>query len=158
MQRFARWIPTSEEDRRRAAEIADRAERVSVDISGRKAGLPADLLPIQLGNLRGHDVAYLTMLHESALSDEARTALRHGRIAAMFQEGELGSDRYYLLGYLSASDKAGINDDDSLLLACSRDDGALYLEHPETGRGLFYGYFEKLERIFRKAEKAVTEA
>ena len=50
-----------------------------------------------------------------------------------------------------ASGGLGVHDRGSLLLACSRDDGALYLEHPETGRGLFYGYFEKLE-------KAVTDS
>jgi hypothetical protein len=97
------------------------------------------------------------MLHESALPGEARAALRRGRLATMFEGDAAGSDRYYLLGFLSASDGASLNDGDSLLLACSRDDGALYLEHPETGKGLFYGYFEKLERILLH-EQAVTDA
>jgi hypothetical protein len=69
-------------------------------------------------------------------------------MAAMFDGDAAG---YYLIGYISASDGASINDRDSLLLACSRDDGAVYLEHPKTGRGLFYGYFEKLEKAVRNS-------
>lgn len=157
MQRHARWIPTAEEDRRRAAEAAGRAEMVSAKASGRRVRMSAEFLPIVIGGLSEHDDAYLTMLHESAVPAESRAALLQGRLAAMFEGDAAGSDRYYLLGFLSASDGASINDGDSFLLACSRDDGALYLEHPETGRGLFYGYFEKLERMLLH-EKGVTDA
>jgi hypothetical protein len=148
MQRHVRWIPTAEKDRRLAAEVAERAESVSVKISGRRACMRADLLPTAIESLGEHDDACLTMLHESALPAESRATLRHGRMATMFDGDAAG---YYLIGYLSASERAGLNDRDSLLLACSRDDGALYLEHPETGRGLFWGYFEELE-------KAVTDS
>ena len=157
MQRHARWIPTAEEDHRRAAEVAGRAEMVSVKASGTRVRIPAEFLPIAIGSLSKHDDTYLTMLHESALPAESRAALRQGRLAAMFGGDAAGSDRHSLLGFLSASDGASLNDGDSLLLAYSRDDGALYLEHPETGRGLFCGYFEKLERILLR-ERAVTDA
>jgi hypothetical protein len=144
MQREARWIPTTKEDHRRADEVAERAEIVSVGISGKRARMPADLLPTPIGSLSEHDDVYLTMVHESALPAESRAALRHGRMAAMFDGNAAG---YWLIGYLSASDGTSINDPDSLLLACSREDGALYLEHPHTGRGLFYGYFDKVEKL-----------
>jgi hypothetical protein len=156
MQRHARWVPTTAEDRRRAAEVAGRAEAVSVRANGRRARMPAGLLPITIGDLSEHDDAYLTMLHESSLPPESRAALRRGRLAAMVEGEAASADRYYLLGFLSAADGASLGDSGSLLLVCSRDDGALYLEHPETGRGLFYGYFEKLERILLH-EKAVTD-
>ena len=118
--------------------------------------MPAEILPVPIGSLSEHDNAYLTMLHESALPADSRAALRQGRLSGMFEGDAAGSDRYYLLGFLGASDGASLDDAGSLLLACSRDDGALYLEHPETGRGLFYGYFEKLERILLQ-EKEVTD-
>ena len=115
--------------------------------------MPAEMLPVQIGRLSEHDDAYLTMLHESTLPADSRAAIRQGRLSVMFEGDTAGSDRYYLLGFLSASDGASLDDGDSLLLACSRDDGALYLEHPETGRGLFYGYFEKLERILLQGKE-----
>ncbi|MFI7542399.1 2OG-Fe(II) oxygenase [Actinoplanes sp. NPDC049599] len=156
MQRHARWVPTAAEDLRRAAEVARRAETVSVRAHGRRARMPADLLPVAMAGLGEHDDAYLTVLHESALPPESRAELRRGRLAAMVAGDAAEVDRYYLLGFLSATDGARLGDAGSLLLACSRDDGALYLEHPETGRGLFYGYFEKLERVLLQ-EKAVTD-
>jgi len=145
MQRHARWIPSAEADHRRAAEAAEVAQSVSKKTSGRSARLKADLLPILFGSLQEHDDAYVTTLHESAVPAESRPALRQ-RIAAMFDESP---ESYYLIGYLSACDSASIDDRSSILLVCSREDGALYLEHPATGRGLFYGYFEKLERAMR---------
>ena len=119
--------------------------------------MPAELLPVPIGSLSEHDDAYLTMLHESALPADSRAALRQGRLSVMFEGDPAGSDDYYLLGFLSASDGASLDDGGSLLLACSRDDGALFLEDPQTGRGLFYGYFDKLERILLQ-EKEVTDA
>jgi 2-oxoglutarate-Fe(II)-dependent oxygenase superfamily protein len=156
IQRYARWVPTTEEDRRRAAEVAGRAESACVKASGRRVRVPAEMLPVPIGTLSEHDNAYLTMLHESALSADSHAALRGGRLSVMFEGDAAGSDLYYLLGFFSASDGATLDDVGSLLLACSRDDGAIYLEHPETGRGLFYGYFDKLERILL-LEKEVTD-
>ena len=143
MQRHVHWIPTEEADHRRAAEVARIAQDGSLKNSGRTARLPADLLPILFGGLQERDHAFVALLHESAVPVESRDALRQ-RIAAMFG-GDAAS--YYLIGYLSARDGASIDDRSSILLVCSRDDGALYLEHPATGRALFYGYFDKLEKL-----------
>lgn len=145
MQRHARWIPTEDADHRRAEMAAELAQRVSRELSGRRARLSADLLPMLFGSLQESDDAYLTGLHESAVPAESRAALRQ-RIAAMFDEDP---EVHYLIGYLSASAGASLDDAGSLLLVCSREDGALHLEHPTTGRGLFYGYFDKLEKAMR---------
>jgi hypothetical protein len=147
MQRHPRWVPTEDDDRRRAAEVAALAHNASLNHSGRRARLPADLLPILFGGLRERDDAFVTLLHESAVPAEARDAVRR-RIAAMF-DGDAAS--YYLIGYLSASEGARLDDRDSILLVCSGDDGAVFLEHPATGRGLFYSYFEKLENVMTYA-------
>jgi hypothetical protein len=51
---------------------------------------------------------------------------------------------YFILGYLNPYPSATLTDPGSKLLVCGRDDGAFYLEHPETGRALFCGYAEML--------------
>jgi hypothetical protein len=148
MQRSVHWIPTSEDDRVVAADIATRAERVSIEMSGMRATLPAGLLPVQIGD-QTDAWAHVTVMHESTLPDELRTVVREGRVAAMFTGDGDGAplERCYIIGYVNSAAGKEITEDGSCLLVCGRDDGALYLEHPETGKALFCGYFEMLERL-----------
>jgi 2OG-Fe(II) oxygenase superfamily len=148
MQRSVHWIPTSEDDRVVAADIANRAERVSIEMSGMRATLPAGLLPVQIGD-QTDAWAHVTVMHESTLPDELRTVVREGRVAAMFTGDGDGAplERCYIIGYVNSAAGKEITEDGSCLLVCGRDDGALYLEHPETGKALFCGYFEMLERL-----------
>jgi hypothetical protein len=143
LQRSVRWIPTSNEDRSVAARSARRAERMSVEMSGRSARLGAGFVPIQIDDAG----MYVTILHEASLSEETRTAVRAEHMQSMFDSDPDLLDRYYVIGYVSALRDASISDREARLLVCSRDDGAVYLEHPQTGRALFCGYFERLERL-----------
>lgn len=148
MQQYSpHWVPTSDADWRWATELGMRAEEMTLQISGRKVSLPSHFLPVQVGNLSRGDQVHLTVVHESLLSAKAHTALRQGRIAAMFDAEPNNAGLKCVVGYFSGSDDASITDTDSVLLACGRDDGALYIESPETGRGIFWCYFDRLERM-----------
>jgi 2OG-Fe(II) oxygenase superfamily len=147
MQDHVRWVPTTPEDWRRARYTAERAARVSAAMNGQTALIPAKLLPVSVGSLGEQGEAYLTMLDESALSADSRKTLRRGRLAGMFDQNTVDSNAFYVVGLISESDGTDLEDKDALLLACSREDGAIYLEHPVTGRALFYGYFDKLEQL-----------
>lgn len=149
MQRSVHWIPSTEEDRRIAADVAGRAEQVSRQISGTSARVPAEFLPVRIQGL-GEAFAELTIAHEATLAPGLRDALRSGRVAKMFDERDRDLDRYYVMGYFSAAEGARIDDAGVSLLVCGRDDGALYLEHPETHKALFCGYAEMLEQLFRR--------
>lgn len=144
MQRSVHWIPTSEEDRRLAAGRASLAEATSMKMKGMGALVGDEFLPVRIGNLREGDNVQLTIAHESTLDAALRQRLRASRVAFMFADtaGEL--DRYFILGYVSATAGAAIGDEGCRLIVCGRDDGALYLEHPQTGRALFFGYVEMI--------------
>ena len=144
MQRSVHWIPTSEEDRRLAAGRASLAEATSMRMKGMGALVGDEFLPVRIGNPGEGDKAQLTIAHESTLDPELRQRLRASRVASMFADtvGELG--RYFILGYVSAATGAAIGDEGCLLIVCGRDDGALYLEHPQTRRALFFGYVEMI--------------
>lgn len=147
MQRSVHWVPTSEEDRRIAAEIASLAESTSMRMNGMGALVGSEFLPVEIGNLGERGQAVLTIAHESNLDPGLRQKLREYRVAPMFPDtpGELG--RYFILGYVSAARGAAIGDNGCLLVVCGRDDGALYLEHPQTRRALFCGYVEKIRGL-----------
>lgn len=144
MQRSVHWIPTSEEDRRIAAEAATLAETNSMRLNGMSALVDSEFLPVEISSLGEREHARLTIAHESSLEPGLRRKLRESRVARMFpdQPSELG--RYFILGYVSAAEGAAIGDDGCLLFVCGRDDGALYLEHPQTRRALFCGYVESI--------------
>lgn len=153
MQRSVHWVPTSEEDRRIAADAATLAETTSMRMNGMGALVGPEFVPVEIGDLGEHGQAQLMIAHESSLDSGLRQRLRESRVAPMFPDtpGELG--RYFILGYLSAAQGAAIGDDGCLLIVCGRDDGALYLEHPRTGRALFCGYVEKIGGLLPDAAR-----
>ncbi|HJT62156.1 MAG TPA: 2OG-Fe(II) oxygenase [Burkholderiales bacterium] len=153
MQRFVHWVPTSEEDRRIGADSAALAETTSMRLRGATALVPAEILPVDIANLGERKQAHLTIAHESSLDAGLRQKLRESRVAPMFPDipSELG--RYFILGYLSAAEGAAIGDDGCQLVVCARDDGALYLENPRTGRALFYGYVEMIGGLLPDAAR-----
>lgn len=144
MQRSPHWVPTTDEDRRLAANIAQKAEATTMRISGIKLSIPVERLPVTLGNLSERDTAQLIVTHEATLESGLREKVRETRVARMFPESPGDLERFFILGYLGLSPSANLTDPSSKLVVCGRDDGAFYLEHPETGRALFCGYVEML--------------
>jgi hypothetical protein len=127
--------------------FAKRAEEIILEISGKRVSVPSHFLPVHVGNPSQGDRVHLILVHESLLSAKVRTALRQGRMVAMFDAEHDHAGVKYVVGYLSGSDDASATDTDSVLLARGRDDGALYIESPKTGRGVFWCYFDRLERM-----------
>jgi hypothetical protein len=148
MQRSVHWVPTSADDRGVAAEIGARTEGWVRQKSGMRVRVAGGLLPVQLGQLQDDAWAYLTIAHEESIDPVLRQALRASRVATMFPESMGGLENHYLLGFLRTTEApSGFGEPESQLLVCDRRDGALYVEHPTTGRALFFGYAEMLEGL-----------